>query len=103
MGKGKRGTEQLAKVIECAQARYEVQDVDFGKVYKWCPERVVLECGCGGRLYLNSSMTSCEECSADHVLAVREELSELRQSDETLHPWRYYSSEDHDEDAGLPF
>ena len=91
----------MAKVIECAQARYEVQDVDFGKVYKWCPERVVLECGCGGRLYLNTSMTSCEECSADHVVAVREELSELRQSDQTLHPWRY--SEDHDEDAGLPF
>ena len=94
----------MAKVIRGAQARYEVQDVDFGKVYKWCPERVVLECGCGGRLYLTSSMTSCEECSADHAVAVREELSQLRQSsDETLHPWRYSYSEDHDEDAGLPF
>ena len=90
----------MAKVIECAQARYEVQDVDFGKVYKWCPERVVLKCGCGGTLYLNASMTSCEECSTDHVVAVREELSELRQNDQTLHPWRY--SEDH-EDASLPF
>ena len=25
----------MAKVIEHVQARYEVQDVEFGKVYKW--------------------------------------------------------------------
>src|SRR5215216_386181 len=33
-GKGKGGTGQLAKVIERVQARYEVQEVQFGKVYK---------------------------------------------------------------------
>jgi hypothetical protein len=97
-GKGEAGP--VAKVIESAQARYEVQDVEWGKVYKWCPERIVVECGCGEKLYLNSSITSCKECSTEHVLAVREELSELRKSDLTLHPWRY--SEDR-EDAGLPF
>jgi hypothetical protein len=100
-GERERVTRQLKKVVECAQAHYEVQDVEFGKVYKWCPERVVLEYGCGGRIYLNSSRTSCEECSTDHVVAVREELSELRQNDETLHPWRYYS-EDREKD-GLSF
>jgi hypothetical protein len=77
---GKRNT--VAKVIERIDARYEVQEVEFGKVYKWCPERVVIECGCGGRLCLNASMTSCEECSADHNVAVREELSELRHNDQ---------------------
>ena len=49
----------MAKVIECAQAHYEVQDVEFGKIYKWCPERVVVECQCGQRLSLSASMTSC--------------------------------------------
>src|SRR5215212_4468771 len=33
-GKGNGGTGQLAKVIERLQARYEVQEVQFGKVYK---------------------------------------------------------------------
>src|SRR5215208_2687492 len=35
VGKGKRGNwTVLAKVIERLQARYEVQEVQFGKVYK---------------------------------------------------------------------
>ena len=103
LGKGKRGSGQLAKVIECAQARYEVQDVEFGKVYKWCAERIVVECGCGERLYLTASTTtSCKECTTDHGLTVRAELADLRERDEVLHPWRYsYYSEDR-EDAGLP-
>jgi hypothetical protein len=90
----------VAKVIERVEAHYEVRDVEMGKVYRWRPESVVLECGCGGRLHLNGSVTSCEECGTDHALAVREALSELRQSDRTIHPWRY--SEDR-EDAGMPF
>jgi hypothetical protein len=34
VGKGKRGTGQVAKVIERVQAPYEVEEVKFGKVYK---------------------------------------------------------------------
>src|SRR5215207_9463657 len=35
VGKGKRGNwKVLAKVIERVQARYEVEEVQFGKVYK---------------------------------------------------------------------
>jgi hypothetical protein len=100
-GERERETVLVAKVIECVKARYEVQDVEFGKVYKWRPERVVVECGCGERLYLNASMTSCKECSTDHALTVRGELADRRERDEVLHPWRYYYSED-SEDAGLP-
>ncbi len=33
-------------VIKCAKGGYEVQDAPFGKVYKWCPENVVVECEC---------------------------------------------------------
>ena len=96
------GNGQLAKVIECAQARYEVQDVEFGKVYKWRPERVVVECQCGQRLSLTASTTSCAECGTDHVLAVKEASTDEHQSDQTLHPWRYYS-EDREEAGSLPF
>jgi hypothetical protein len=104
---GKRGTGRLAnKVIERVQPRYEVQEVELGQVYKWRPERIVVECRCGQRLSLTASTTSCTECATDHVLAVKE-ASKMDgcQSDQTLHPWRYHSSseEDREEDDGLPF
>jgi hypothetical protein len=91
----------VAKVIERLDAHYEVQDVEFGKVYKWRPERIVLECRCGQRLSLTASTTSCVEWSTDHALTIRGELADRRERDEVLHPWRYYYSEDR-EDAGLP-
>jgi hypothetical protein len=78
-----------------------VQDVEFGKVYKWRPERIVLECECGKRLSLSVSRTSCIECGRDHELAVKEASTNRPQSDQILHPWRYYSEDR--EAAGLPF
>ena len=40
MGKGKL----VAKIIERARAGYEVEEAEYGKVYKWQPETVVVEC-----------------------------------------------------------
>ena len=37
-----------------------VQEVEFGRVYKWCPEYVVIECDCGERLSLTGSTTVCK-------------------------------------------
>ena len=34
---------------------YEVQELDFGRVYRWCPERVDIECECGERLDVTAS------------------------------------------------
>jgi hypothetical protein len=42
------------------------------------------------------------ERGTDHTLAVKEASAEGHQSNRTLHPWRYYYSEDR-EDGGLPF
>ena len=88
------------KVIERLDAHYEVQDVQMGKVYKWRPEHILVECRCGQRLSLTASKTSCAECGTDHMLAVQEASTNGHQSDQTLHPCRY--SEDR-EDGGLPF
>ena len=90
----------MAKVIERIHARYEVQDVEFGKVYKWHPERVVVECGCGERLFLVASSTTCDECGTDHAIGVNEASTGRRQSDAILHPWRFVEDR---EDAGLPY
>ena len=57
MGKGKL----VAKIIERARARYEVEEAEYGKVYRWQPETVVVECGCGEETALTPSDTVCEE------------------------------------------
>ena len=85
--------------IERTEGRYEVQEVEFGKVYKWLPERVMVGCGCGRTLSLTPSETSCD-CGADHAAIVREELAAERLRNEPPHPWRqmHYSK-----DTGIPF
>ncbi len=90
----------MAKVIERVEARYDVQEVEFGEIYKWRPESVVVECGCGEEPTLTASTSTCGECGADHGTVMREESTARRLEDEALHPWRY--SEDR-EDAGLPY
>ena len=86
--------------IERKEGRYEVQEVEFGRVYRWCPECLVVECDCGERLALTASMTTCHWCRVDHASVVREELATRRLGDEALHPWRYAGDR---EDTGLPY
>ncbi len=76
------------RVIESTEGHYEVQEVEFGKVYKWRPECVEVVCNCGEGITLTASETSCGACGVDHAALAREELAG-RQPDETAHPWRY--------------
>jgi hypothetical protein len=87
------------QVIERTEGHYDVQEVQFGTVYRWCPECVVLECDCGERLALTHSESTCPECGADHAAIIWEELAARRVGDETIHPWHY--AEDR-QDVGLP-
>ncbi len=98
MGKGKR----VAKVIERVRARYEIEDVKHGKVYKWQPETVVVECTCGEKMSLTDSETTCKECAAEHIGLVRENVPDLQpQGDEDIHPWRY--TNDDEDNGALPY
>jgi len=83
-----KGDESAVKVLECIGARYEVQDVEIGKVYKWCPAIVMVECGCGERLTLSSSRTTCARCGADHMDVIGEVLGIGMEEDGGDHPWR---------------
>jgi len=85
--------------IERTVGHYEVQEVEFGRVYRWCPGCVVVECDCGERLSLTGSATVCS-CGLDHAAEVNEELAAGRSGDEALHPWRYARGR---EEAGIPF
>lgn len=90
----------MAEVIERVEGRYEVQDVEFGRVYSWRPGGVVVECRCGERRTLTSSETVCG-CGADHAAVVDEEMVDRPVVDEDLHPWRYDAGDR--EDAGIPY
>ena len=61
------------RVIERAAEHYEIQDMEFGRGYRWCPEHVVIEYDCGKRLTLAPSMTTCE-CGAHDTVGIGEEL-----------------------------
>ena len=87
------------QVIERTEGHYDVQEVQFGTVYRWCPECVVIECDCGERPNLTPSESICPECGANHTAIVWEELADRRVGDETIHPWHY--AEDR-QDVGLP-
>ena len=89
LGKGKEGgKEHMAKVIECVKAHYEVQDVEMGKVYRWCPERAVVECTCGEEPTLSAFRSTCPECGADHAPIVEEVLAARPEEGNGDHPWR---------------
>jgi len=78
----------MVKVIERVAAHYEVQDLEMGKVYKWCPETAGVECTCGEELILSAFSSTCPECGADHAPIV-EEVLVARLEDKGDHPWRY--------------
>jgi hypothetical protein len=91
------------RVVERTGGHYEVQEVEFGRVYRWCPKRVVVECECGERLTLTGSVTICRWCGADHAAVLQDEEEvvghQQQLGDEVLHPWRYFRDR---EDGGIP-
>jgi hypothetical protein len=95
------------RVVEHIAGHYAVEDVgDFGKVYRWRPESVVVECECGRRTILKRSdvidSRPCCECGAVPRGAIREEvvLDVLDESYEAgRRPWRYWHTSEH---TGLP-
>lgn len=89
----------MASVIEQTEGHYDVQDVEFGRVYRWCPGYTVVQCDCGKWLTLTSSTTVCR-CGADHTDFIREEVASMRSGDEVLRPWRYAAERT---DAGLAY
>ncbi len=63
----------------------------MGKVYRWCPKSVMIECEeCGKNAILTASKSACGECGADHRATVEEEGLEARpeEEDEVERPWR---------------
>ena len=78
----------MTKIIERLQAHYELQDLPMGKVYRWCPESVVVKCSCSNREVFSAARTPlCSRCGADHT-DITQEVLEARPKDKVDHPWR---------------
>jgi hypothetical protein len=101
------GRALVVKVIERVAEHYDTQEMEFGRVYSWWPESVVVECKCGKRKTLTRSelidaKPECE-CGMDHTAGVREEMVlELMDEDYEVHPhpWRYWQTT---KDTSIPF
>ena len=90
----------MAQVIWGAEGRYDAKEVEFGKVYRWRPENIVIECDCGQKPTFTRSRTTCDECGADHAVLIREWLESTPLKEDKRHPWHYAS---YSEETGLPF
>ena len=77
----------MARLIECVKAHYEIQELEMGKVHRWCPQSLVLECDCGEELTLTAFKASCAHCIADHA-AIAQAMLVARPEDKGDHPWR---------------
>ncbi len=76
-------------VVECTEGRYEAHNGEFGRMYRWCPECLLVKCDCGETTILNGSDTTCAWCGADHTSIIQEELVPRWLEDEAVHPWHY--------------
>jgi hypothetical protein len=83
---GERDRRTVARILECVEAHYEVQDVEMGKVYRWRPANALVECTCGEEPTLSAFRAICGECGADHGGLV-EEVLHARPENEIDHPW----------------
>ncbi len=91
----------MLTAIERTGGHYEVQEVGFGRVYRWCPERVDVECECRERLDPSPvSTAACPRCGANRAATTRPVPIAGRSEDRALHPWRYDTGDL--EDVGLP-
>ena len=63
----------MVTVVERIRGYYDVEEVEFGTVRRWCPERVIAECACGGMTILTASSATCRLCGQDLSVVFRRE------------------------------
>jgi hypothetical protein len=76
----------MKKVKVEIAGHYEVQEIPYGKDYKWVPAHALIECACGHKMDANAHHGVCAGCGADHTAVVRE-VAGRHLADEVLHPW----------------
>jgi hypothetical protein len=76
----------MTKVRVEIVGHYEVQEIAYGKDYKWVPAHALIECDCGQTMDVDAHHTVCPGCGTDHTVVARE-VAGRHLADEVLHPW----------------
>lgn len=63
----------MITVVERIRGHYDVEEVEFGRIKRWCPERIVARCECGETVSLTASSAACRRCGSDLSEVFREE------------------------------
>lgn len=77
----------MTKVKVRVEGHYEVEEIPYGKDYRWVPAHALVECDCGRVMDVDSHHTVCPDCGTDHA-AVFEDVAKRHLADEDLRPWR---------------
>ncbi len=83
---------RMSRIIENTEAHYETLEVPFGRIYRWHPAHLVLECDCGETLTFcaTSATCSCHRCGADYGASVHDiHYRAEYPKDEDVHPWHH--------------
>lgn len=65
-----------------------MHEIHHGKDYVWCPECVVVECGCGEKLHFTNPDEAVCRCGQGHAGIVRDELEARWMRGGGDPPWR---------------
>lgn len=76
----------MTKVKVEVRGHYEVEELPYGKDYRWVPAHALIECDCGRVMDADPEHTTCPGCGRDHAGIVRE-VAGRHLSEEVLHPW----------------
>jgi len=52
---------------ERIEGHYEVQEVPYGKAYRWGPDCAIIECDCGQSMLVQEVATVCPRCGARYT------------------------------------
>ena len=78
---------KMATTKEYVEGHYEVEEVPFGKVYRWVPGHTLVECNdCGQPLIVDATATACPECGTDFAAVARELEGRPLREDEAYYP-----------------
>ncbi len=75
------------RVLERIAGHYDVEEMEFGKVYKWVPTNAHIECDCGQSFTVEgATATSCPKCGAEHTGVVKGQEDKPLRKEEAYYP-----------------
>jgi hypothetical protein len=79
------------RVMERLAGHYDVEEVEFGRVYKWVPGSAQIECDCGQSFTAEGATGACPRCGAEQAVVVKGLGDKPLTEEEVYYPthWEY--------------